>query len=141
ICYVATVYSAQAAGGIFSHAPDVAGAHEAASRLKSLVETVPEIDVDSKVGESAERIVGNMGLQDINFAYPTASHSHHHLVLKNVNVQADFGKVIALVGTSGSGKSSVLNLLERFYDPLSGQVLAEGRDIQGYQLQEYRAQI
>lgn len=137
ICYIATVYSAQAAGSIFSHAPDVAGAQEAATRLKALVETIPKIDPEAEVGESADNIVGNVEFSDVDFAYPDQS----HLALRRVNLQAKFGKFIALVGASGSGKSSVLGLLERFYDPRHGHVLADGRPLDWYNLQQYRKQI
>lgn len=141
VCLIATMYSAQAAGVIFSYAPDIAGAQEAATRLKELVETVPEIDVDSEVGEGADGIVGNVELRDVDFAYPSGSSRGGNLALKQATLRADVGRFVAVVGASGSGKSTVLGMLERFYDPLSGQVLADGLDIRRYQLQQYRKQI
>jgi ATP-binding cassette, subfamily B (MDR/TAP), member 1 len=137
ICYIATIYSAQAAGSIFSHAPDVAGAQAAATRLKALLDTVPQIDPESEDGDNADNVVGNVWLNNVSFAYPDSS----YLALRRVNLQASFGNFIALVGASGSGKSSVLSLLERFYDPREGQVLADGKDIRRYNLQQYRRQI
>ena len=141
VCFVATTYSAQAAGSIFSFAPDLAGAQEAASRLKALVETVPGIDAEAEVGEAAEGIKGNVELRDVDFAYPSRADRGGQLVLKKATLRADVGRFVAIVGASGSGKSTVLGILERFYDPLSGQVLADGLDIRRYRLQQYRKQI
>ncbi|KAK0703921.1 multidrug resistance protein-like protein 1 [Lasiosphaeria miniovina] len=137
ICYVATIYSAQSAGSIFSHAPDVAGAQEAATRLKALMETIPAIDAASESGDSAEDIAGNVELSNVDFAYP----SQAHLALRHVSLQARSGQFVAFVGGSGSGKSSILNLLERFYDPRAGHVLADGKPLPAYNLQQYRKQI
>jgi ATP-binding cassette subfamily B (MDR/TAP) protein 1 len=137
ICYIATIYSAQAAGSIFSHAPDVAGAQAAASRLKALLETVPHIDPESDGGESAGDVVGDVSLDKVNFAYP----DNTSLALRQVQFQAGFGKFIALIGASGSGKSSVLNLLERFYDPQQGKVSVDEKDLRRYNLQQYRRQV
>ncbi|KAL1861499.1 hypothetical protein VTK73DRAFT_7064 [Phialemonium thermophilum] len=134
----ATTYSAQAAGTIFSYAPDVAGAQEAAQRLKTLLETVPTIDAESTLGESAENLKGDLQLCDVEFAYPSRS-SSSHLVLNGVTLSAEAGTFVALVGASGSGKSTVLALLERFYDPQVGCVNADGLDIKRYRLQKYRA--
>ncbi|KND87719.1 Leptomycin B resistance protein pmd1 [Tolypocladium ophioglossoides CBS 100239] len=140
ICFVSTIYSAQSAGGIFSYAPDVAGAQEATEKLKMLIETVPEIDVEAETGESACGLTGDVAIRNVDFAYPS-SEGRTSLVLQNVSLTAAFGHFVALVGASGSGKSSVLNLLERLYDPRSGQILADQMDIREYKLQEYRKQL
>jgi ATP-binding cassette subfamily B (MDR/TAP) protein 1 len=140
ICFVATQYSAQSAGGVFSYAPDVAGAKNAASRLKMLCETEPQIDVDAETGVSAEQLKGEMALRSIDFAYPSPN-GKAPPVLRNVTLTASTGQFIALVGTSGSGKSSVLRLLERLFDPQAGNVLADEKDIRAYNLQGYRRQL
>ncbi|GJN85078.1 GTPase-activating protein [Purpureocillium lilacinum] len=140
ICFVATTYSAQSAGGIFSHAPDVAGAQDAAIRLKTLTETVPQIDVDSEDGDNAEALVGDVAACNVDFAYPSPE-GPGHLVLRDVSLKAKTGSFVALVGASGSGKSSVLNLVERLYDPCSGQIVADAKDIRQYRLQSFRKQM
>ncbi|KAJ6441942.1 multidrug resistance protein 3 [Purpureocillium lavendulum] len=141
VCFVATTYSAQSAGGIFSHAPDVAGAQDAAARLKTLTETVPEIDVEDTRGDSAEALVGDVAARNVDFAYPSSDGAEHHRALRHVSLVAKTGRFVALVGASGSGKSSVLNLIERLYNPSSGQVLADEKDIRRYQLQSYRKNL
>lgn len=140
ICFVATQYSAQSAGGIFSHAPDVAGAKNAATRLKILCETQPQIDADAETGDSTENFRGEIALQNMDFAYPSST-GKTPLVLQNITLTASTGRFIALVGTSGSGKSSVLKLLERLFDPQAGHVLADARDIREYNLQDYRKKL
>jgi ATP-binding cassette subfamily B (MDR/TAP) protein 1 len=137
ICYIATIYSSQAAGSIFSHAPDVAGARAAASRLKALLETVPQIEPESDHGESAGDVAGDVSLEKVDFAYP----DNASLALRQVQLHAGFGQFIALIGASGSGKSSVLNLLERLYDPQQGKVCVDEKDLRRYNLQQYRRQV
>lgn len=140
ICFVATQYSAQSAGGIFSHAPDVAGAKNAATRLKILCETEPQIDADAETGEPTGNFKGDIALQNMDFAYPSST-GKTPLVLQNITITASTGRFIALVGTSGSGKSSVLKLLERLFDPQAGHVLADEKDIREYKLQDYRKKL
>lgn len=140
ICFISTAYSAQSAGGIFSHAPDVAGAREATERLKVLSETVPEIDITQEAGESASELRGELAMADVSFAYPSAS-GIRHPVLRNINIDTPSSHFIALVGASGSGKSTVMNLLERLHDPDAGQVIADQQDIRVYNLQQYRKQL
>ena len=74
----------------------------------------------------------------MRFTYPGRP---DHRVLRGVDLVAEPGQFIALVGASGSGKSTVMQLLERFYDPTSGSVLVDGVDLQEYNLQDYRAQL
>ncbi|KAH8652225.1 multidrug resistance protein-like protein 1 [Xylariales sp. PMI_506] len=140
-CYVATMYSAQSAGGIFSFAPDMAGAQAAASKLKLLSEARPAIDVEDESGERVQSdAASDVVLRDVDFAYP--SHGDNpHVVLHQLSLKASAGQFIALVGASGSGKSSVLNLLERLYDPTLGTVLVAQNDIRRYNIREYRRQF
>ncbi|OAQ59881.1 multidrug resistance protein 3 [Pochonia chlamydosporia 170] len=140
ICFVATQYSAQSAGGIFSHAPDVAGAKNAAMRLKALCETVPQIDIDDETGDLAHNMKGDIELRNAEFAYPSTE-GKTPSILQDMTLTASTGRFIALVGASGSGKSSVLKLIERLFDPQSGHVLADEKDVREYCLQDYRKQL
>jgi ATP-binding cassette subfamily B (MDR/TAP) protein 1 len=77
-------------------------------------------------------------LQDVRFSYPGRA---EHRVLRGVSLTADPGQFVALVGASGSGKSTVMQLLERFYDPTAGSVLVDDVELKDYNIQDYRAQV
>lgn len=64
---------------------------------------------------------GNFSLKDLVFSYPTRK---HQTVLRGIDLQVDAGKTVALVGSSGCGKSTVLQLLQRFYDPDTGSIVS-----------------
>ncbi|EAT86700.2 hypothetical protein SNOG_05636 [Parastagonospora nodorum SN15] len=125
IIYSAIINGAQSAGAIFSFAPDMGEARDAAKVLKSFVNRIPK---DRSLVE----------LQDVRFTYPGRP---DHRVLRGVSIRAEPGQFIALVGASGSGKSTVMQMLERFYDPTSGQVLVDEVPLTDYNLQDYRAQL
>ncbi|XP_018312315.1 ATP-binding cassette sub-family B member 8, mitochondrial isoform X2 [Mycetomoellerius zeteki] len=71
-------------------------------------------------------LAGNIVFKDINFSYPTRP---DHVILKNFNLHIPAGKTVAIVGTSGNGKSTLAVLLERFYDVDEGSIIIDGRDI------------
>jgi ATP-binding cassette subfamily B protein/subfamily B ATP-binding cassette protein MsbA len=73
--------------------------------------------------------------KDVSFAY------HNQLILKNINFEISRGEHIAFVGESGSGKSTIVNLLERFYDPAQGQILIDGIDIRDIDLKDLRRNV
>ncbi len=107
--------------------------------MKRLLETVPAIDAGSMEGREADNITGDVELSDVDFVYPGSR--GNQLVLDKAGFKAGRGSFVALVGASGSGKTTALGMLERFYDPRTGQVLADGVDIRQYRLQQYRNQL
>lgn len=138
IVYSAIINGAQSAGAIFSFAPDMGEARDAAKLLKSFLNRMPKIDHWSPDGKKIDRLIGRVELTDVRFTYPGRP---DHRVLRGIDLTAEPGQFIALVGASGSGKSTIMQLLERFYDPTSGSVLVDGVDLQEYNLQDYRAQL
>jgi len=84
-----------------------------------------EFKGDKKPAESEDS--GSIKLENIDFAYPSKQDVK---VLNNVNIDIPRNKVVALVGHSGCGKSSIISLIERFYDPIEGRLLFSGEDIQ-----------
>jgi ABC-type multidrug transport system fused ATPase/permease subunit len=84
------------------------------------------------------QVRGEMSLKNVSFAYPTRSDM---LVLKEFDLHLTPGKVVALVGRSGSGKSTVAQLLMRFYDPRSGEIAMDGQPLQALDLNWLREQI
>jgi ATP-binding cassette subfamily B protein len=81
-------------------------------------------------------ITGSVKLENIVFEYEKGRPA-----LRNVNLEVEAGQSIALVGHTGSGKSTVINLLSRFYDPVGGKVLIDNQDIRDYTLDSLRSQI
>ncbi len=80
---------------------------------------------------------GDIEFRDVTFCYPTKDHP----ALKNISMVIPAGKTIALVGRSGSGKSTIANLLTRFYDVSEGGILLDGHDLREYTLSSLRNQI
>ena len=72
------------------------------------------IDIDENKGEKVEKLEGEIELKNVSFTYPTRKEVK---VLDNISIKFEKGKTTALVGTSGSGKSTIIQLIERFYDP------------------------
>ncbi|ESO84652.1 hypothetical protein LOTGIDRAFT_179605 [Lottia gigantea] len=80
-------------------------------------------------GYEPDRLHGRIEFQNVNFSYPTRLDT---TVLKNINISIEPGEIVALVGPSGGGKSSLVNLLQHFYETQSGQILLDGVKIQNY---------
>jgi ATP-binding cassette, subfamily B, bacterial len=113
---------------------ELQSAQASAERILSMVETEPEItdskEVIDKYGDSFSpkkgswpHITGNISFNNVSFAYKDGEH-----VLENFNLEVKAGETIALVGETGSGKSTIVNLACRFYEPTEGQVLIDGVD-------------
>lgn len=120
-----TFASAQV-GNVFSFVPDISAAKEAASSLIDLLDREPEVDAESPEGIKVDPLTtrGQIRFEDVHFRYPTRPGVR---VLRGLKLVVDPGTYIALVGASGCGKSTVIQLIERFYDPLAGRVLVRTR--------------
>ncbi|EFN58606.1 hypothetical protein CHLNCDRAFT_34209 [Chlorella variabilis] len=118
--------------------PDVAKGKAATQRVFSIIDRVPKIDAASMEGSQPLAVSGEVELRDVTFAYPQRPEVK---VFRHFSLHVPQGKTVALVGESGSGKSTVVALIERFYDPLAGQVLLDGRDIRDLNLRWLREQI
>jgi len=97
---------------------------------------------DPKTAEPLPRHHQNIEFRDISFRYPSNDpQAQRPLALEHLNLTVRFGEVIAIVGSNGCGKSTLVNLLPRFYDPDAGQILIDGRPLREIRLEELRHQV
>lgn len=136
--FSAVVFGAQSAGAIFSFAPSIGKARQAAQNIARIFDIVPEIDSTSTEGGMLENVVGNIDFEDVHFRYPTRREVP---VLRGLSLSVKRGQYVALVGPSGCGKSTTISLLEMFYRPLAGRILIDGIDISTLNPSNYRSHI
>nr|GLL17849.1 ABC transporter B family member 19-like [Ipomoea trifida] len=110
----------------------------AAGRVFEVINRVPEIDPYSKEGRSLSSIRGKVEFKSVTFAYPSRPTVQ---ILRSLNLAFPASKTSALVGSSGSGKSTIFALIERFYDPVQGFIKLDGHDIRTLQVKWLRTQI
>lgn len=100
----------------------------AAGKVFEYLDRKPEVSTDGIL--KPEDLKGHISFQNISFSYPTYP---DHKVLEDFNLELKPGKMTALVGISGGGKSTCVSLLQRFYQPQHGQILLDGQPLQNYQ--------
>ncbi|CAN6461005.1 unnamed protein product [Victoria cruziana] len=122
-------------------APDISAfirARAAAYPIFEIIERNSAGNRSEKTGGKLEKVVGHIQLQDLSFSYPSRPDV---VIFDELNFDFPAGKVVALVGGSGSGKSTIISLIERFYEPTSGRILLDGQDIRHLDLKWLRQQI
>ncbi|KAI0673480.1 multidrug resistance protein 1 [Trametes maxima] len=135
---MSTTFSAMQAGSVFAVLPDIASAKTAASDILKLLDSKPEIDAESPEGAVPKDVQGNIRFENVHFRYPTRPDVR---VLQGLNITVEPGTYVALVGASGCGKSTTVQLIERFYDPQSGTIYLDGTPITEYNVSEFRKNI
>ncbi|WZZ05452.1 hypothetical protein YC2023_091373 [Brassica napus] len=115
-----------------------AAGQAAAYKMFETIKRKPVIDCFDLNGKVLEDIQGKIELRDVCFSYPARPREE---VFRKFSLMISSGTTTALVGESGSGKSTVISLIERFYDPNSGQVLIDGVDLKEFQLKWIRGKI
>lgn len=134
-CYVLLVRSLGQA------APDITAfvrAKAAAYPIFEMIERDTMTNISSRTGYKLSKLEGHIQFKDVCFSYPSRPDV---VIFNNFNIDIPSGKIVALVGGSGSGKSTVISLIERFYEPLSGQILLDGNNIRELDLKWLRQQI
>jgi ATP-binding cassette subfamily B (MDR/TAP) protein 1 len=113
-------------------------ASAAGERVLEVIRRVPKIDSASDAGEELANVAGDVEFKNVEFCYPSRPESP---IFTSFSLRVPAGRTAALVGSSGSGKSTVVALLERFYDPSAGEVALDGVDIRRLRLKWLRAQM
>ncbi len=101
-----------------------------ANRINEILETEARIKDGSKT-EGLPGVEGELEFRNVSFKYPDAE----DYVLKNISFTAKRGQTVAFIGSTGSGKTTLINLIPRFYDATEGQVLVDGVDVREYKLE------
>nr|XP_025949621.1 bile salt export pump isoform X1 [Dromaius novaehollandiae] len=134
----AIVTSGTALGRASSYTPNYAKAKTSAARFFQLVDRLPKISVYSDKGEKWDDFKGSIEFLNCKFTYPSRPDIQ---VLQGLSVAVKPGQTLAFVGSSGCGKSTSVQLLERFYDPEKGAVLIDGHDTKKVNVEFLRSKI
>nr|GEX91315.1 ABC transporter B family member 15-like [Tanacetum cinerariifolium] len=117
---------------------DLAKGSDAVQSVFAVLDRYTLIEPEDPEGKKPEIVTGHVEICDVDFAYPGRPDV---MIFKGFSINIESGKSTALVGQSGSGKSTIIGLIERFYDPLKGMVKVDGRDIRSYHLRTLRKYI
>ncbi|XP_067366386.1 ATP-binding cassette, sub-family B (MDR/TAP), member 4 isoform X4 [Channa argus] len=134
----AVLYGAMAVGEANSFAPNYAKAKLSAAHLMMLMNREPAIDNLSQRGEFPVKFEGNVCFESVKFNYPSRPDVP---ILQGLNLKVKKGETLALVGSSGCGKSTTIQLLERFYDPREGRVILDNINAKDLNIHWLRSQI
>ncbi|KAF8536117.1 ABC transporter-like protein [Trichophaea hybrida] len=110
----------------------------AAQKIYSTIDRISPLNPDEETGDKLEHFEGTIELRGVKHIYPSRPTIE---VIKDMDLFIPAGKVTALVGASGSGKSTIVGLVERFYDPVAGQILLDGHDVSSLNLRWLREHI
>ncbi|XP_039380536.1 ATP-dependent translocase ABCB1-like isoform X2 [Mauremys reevesii] len=122
----------------FPHLECVASARGAAYEVYKVISKHRLLDSSAKEGHRPDKLKGEIEFKNIHFSYPSRPDVK---ILKGLNLKVQSGKTIALVGSSGCGKSTAIQLLQRFYDPVQGEITLDGRDIRTLNIKWLRERI
>ncbi|KAE8008384.1 hypothetical protein FH972_004903 [Carpinus fangiana] len=121
-----------------SMGPDTGKARNAAASVFAIVDRKSKIDPSDESGMTMDNLKGEIELHHVSFKYPSRPDVQ---IFRDLSLAIHSGKTVALVGESGSGKSTVVSLLQRFYDPDSGHITLDGVEIDKFQVKWLRQQM
>ncbi|CAJ0754315.1 23090_t:CDS:2 [Entrophospora sp. SA101] len=137
--FYAVMFGAFSLGNLAPEIQAFSFAIGASSKIFETINRVPVIDSSSEEGEQlVDGVQGHIELKNVSFVYPTRPDVQ---TLDNVSLNIPAGSTMALVGLSGSGKSTILSLVLRFYDPVMGSITIDGHDIKSFNLKWLRRQM
>ena len=133
ISYLGAVYGPLSA--IAHTTGQLQGALAGAKRVRAMFALIPET-IDAPDAIDADGVIGNIRFEDVGFTYPNGKH-----VLQNISFSAKPGEMVALVGLTGAGKTTLVSLIPRFYDASTGKVTIDGVDVHQYRVRSLREKI
>jgi ATP-binding cassette, subfamily B, bacterial len=138
VIYTSVVGGAIAGLGTFY--PELLGSLGATERVREILayESEVNIDIANAIPTPENRLKGNIEFKDVKFTYPTRNDIQ---VLKGLNFSVKSGQKVALVGASGAGKSTIVQLMLKFHKATEGVVTIDGKDINDYNISEYRSNL
>ena len=131
-----TFIIAGAIGSLGNFYPEILGALGATERVREILDTGGEMELEDARPAVPLDVKGNISFQGVHFHYPTRPDIP---VLKGIDLEIEAGRKIALVGPSGVGKSTIIQLMLRFYDIASGDIKIDGKSIYDCDLRDYRS--
>lgn len=108
-----------------------------AKRINQVLDLHSSIQNPAQVQQADENLKGQVEFKDVTFRYATNSEA----VIENVSFKAEAGQTVAFIGSTGSGKSTLVNLIPRFYDVSAGEILVDGVNVQDYALEDLRNKV
>lgn len=123
---------------ITPHVRAVASASSAINKIFTTIDRESAIDSTSDAGKTLSSVEGNIELRNVKFIYPSRPDV---VVMNDFNLTIKAGTTVALVGASGSGKSTIVGLVERFYKPVGGEVMLDGVNVDELNLRWLRQQV
>uniref|UniRef100_A0A8C4Y6F7 ATP-binding cassette sub-family B member 5 n=1 Tax=Gopherus evgoodei TaxID=1825980 RepID=A0A8C4Y6F7_9SAUR len=133
--FFCVTFSSYCLGTAAPHFETFSIARGAAFKVFKIIDQKPNIDSFSSDGHKLDHIKGALEFNNVQFSYPSRPDVQ---VLKGLTLKIDCGQTVALVGSSGCGKSTMVQLLQRFYDPQEGMITVDGHDIKSLNLRHYR---
>jgi len=136
------MFAAMGAGQAQQHGPSAGKGVEAACKIYDIIDEPSKIDPfemnNDQIFANKQNVKGEIEFKNVWFRYPTRKDSW---ILRGLTMKINVNEYVGLVGQSGSGKSTIIQLLYRFYDPQRGQILIDGVDIKKYNIRSLRAQF
>lgn len=136
----AIVMMAMASGQVMQLAPDKVEAAKGRDSIFQIIDRKPEIDLHEQDGAEVdfEDVPNSISFSSVDFAYPSRADQP---VLKSIDLSVPFGSTVAIVGASGSGKSTIINLVLRLYDVNAGSLCIGGTDVRSLNMNKFLRQV
>ena len=137
-CFLGLVYGIFSLGLATPNFKALTEGRVAGKMAYDIIERTPSIKLDDPNAKSVDNLKGHIEFKNVSFTYPTRK---DQLILDNFSAVFEQGKTTAIVGASGSGKSTIVQLIERFYNPDSGEIYVDGHNLKDLNLRNLRQKI